>query len=197
MEKPKHVQALSEVLAILDELEPEQRNRVITTLITFFDHGKSSRHFVQDDSSQIVDISRIRQINATPVPFSESLDTTPKEFLLQKKPQSDVERVACLAYYLTHYRNTPHFKNTDITAINTEAAQPRLSNPSMSISNAVRGGYLAQAPKGDRQISAQGEQFVLALPDREAAKASFSSRPVRLKKNKIKQIQARGKAKTQ
>jgi hypothetical protein len=197
MEKPKHVQALSEVLAILEELDPEQRSRVITTLITFFDHGKAARHLFQDDPSQVVDISRIRQLNATPIPFSESRDTTPKEFILQKKPKSDVERVACLAYYLTHYRNTPHFKNADITTLNTEAAQPRLSNPSMSISNAVRGGYLAQAPQGDRQISGQGEQFVLALPDREAAKASFSSRPPRPRKNKIKQLQARGKAKTQ
>src|SRR5712664_4147279 len=27
----------------------------------------------------------------------------PKQFLTEKKPRTDVERVACLAYYLAHY----------------------------------------------------------------------------------------------
>ena len=34
---------------------------------------------------------------------------SPKDFLMEKAPNTDVERIACLAYYLTHYRSTPHF----------------------------------------------------------------------------------------
>ena len=39
-----------------------------------------------------------------------SKDLTPKQFLAQKKPENNYERVACLAYYLTHYREMLHFK---------------------------------------------------------------------------------------
>ena len=33
--------------------------------------------------------------------FSEGHEPSPKQFLLEKAPQTDVERIACLAYYLT------------------------------------------------------------------------------------------------
>ena len=47
---------------------------------------------------------------------------SPKDFLFRKEPNTDVERVACLAYYLTHRRGTNHFKTIDISKLNTEAA---------------------------------------------------------------------------
>ena len=81
-----------------------------------------------------------------------------------------MERVACLAYYLARYRNAHRFKTTDISKLNTEAAQIKLSNASNAISNGVRDGYLASAEKGLKQLSAEGEKYVEALPDREAAK---------------------------
>lgn len=52
----------------------------------------------------------------------------PKEFMVQKRPRTDIERVACLGFYLTHYRDTPHFKTLDISKLNTEAAQPKFTN---------------------------------------------------------------------
>jgi restriction endonuclease Mrr len=95
---------------------------------------------------------------------------SPKQFLLEKKPKTDVEKIACLAHYLTHYRDTPTFKTLDLTKLNTEAAQPKFTNAAWSASNAVKNGYLAPANRGQRQLSALGEQFVLALPDRDKAK---------------------------
>jgi hypothetical protein len=96
-----------------------------------------------------------------------------KEFLLEKQPKTDVERIACLAYYLTHYRGSPHFKTTDLSMLNTEAAQPKFANTTYSSNNAVKMGYLVPSTKGQRQLSAIGERFVRALPDREAAKAAI------------------------
>lgn len=95
---------------------------------------------------------------------------SPKDFLLEKSPKTDVERIACLAYYLTHYRSTPHFKTLDISTMNTEAAQPKFSNTAYSTANAVKLGYIVPSTKGARQLSALGERFVQALPDRDAAK---------------------------
>ena len=102
--------------------------------------------------------------------FSDREEISPKDFIFQKQPNTDVERVACLAYYLTHFRSAPHFKTADITTLNTEAAQPRFSNASYAVSNATRGGFLVPAIKGAKQISAVGERFVDTLPDASAAK---------------------------
>jgi len=87
-----------------------------------------------------------------------------------KSPQTDVERVACLAYYLAHFRSTPHVKTKDISAINTESAHRKFSNAANAVENATKQGYLVPSIKGCKQVSAAGEQFVEALPDRETAK---------------------------
>lgn len=112
--------------------------------------------------------------------FSADRTLSPKSFLLEKRPQSDVERVACLAYYITHYRDMPYFKTVDISKLNTEAAQQKLTNPSNSVHNAAKMGYLVSASKGQKQLSAAGELFVEALPAREKAKEAMAqARPRR------------------
>ena len=154
-----------EVVKKLLPLDPYSRLRVYRSLGTFFDLEDSYPKVTGDaDSRAPAKISREPR-------FTSSEELTPKEFLLQKQPDTDVERVACLAYYLEHHRDTPHFKTTDISKLNTEAAQIKLSNASYTVNNAVRAGHLAIAAKGMKQLSAKGEQFVELLPDRDAAKA--------------------------
>lgn len=112
--------------------------------------------------------------------FSRDRSVSPKEFLRDKHPVTDVERVTCLAYYLTHYRETPYFKTVDISALNTEAAQPKFSNTAAAVDNARALGYLVAATKGNKQITAAGEKFIELLPDRDAAREAlrtFRPRP--------------------
>jgi hypothetical protein len=117
--------------------------------------------------------------------YSKEQSLSPQEFLLKKQPRSDVERVACLGYYLANYRDQPSFKTFDISKLNTEAAQTKLSNAANSVNNATSYGYLAPAAKGMKQLSAAGEMYVEALPDREAATAALAnSRPKRTPKRK-------------
>jgi hypothetical protein len=105
---------------------------------------------------------------------------TPKQFMAEKRPSTDVERIACLAYYLTHARETPRFKTRDLTDLNTEAAGDRFSNAAYSSKNAMdQSGFLAQAGKGTRQITKRGEDVVEALPDREALAAVLAESPKR------------------
>lgn len=104
---------------------------------------------------------------------------SPKDFLFQKQPTTDVERVACLAFYLTHYLATPHFKTFDISKLNTEAAQRKFANAAATVRNATQLGYLAPATKGMKQLAAEGERYVDSLPDRAAAKAAFGVRNTR------------------
>ncbi len=108
--------------------------------------------------------------------FSQREELTPKDFLFRKAPETDIDRAVCLAYYLTHHRDTHHFTTANISKLNTEAARSKFSNPSNTIANAIRSGLLAAAARGTRQLTAYGEQYVEALPDRTAAKAFLQNR---------------------
>ena len=114
--------------------------------------------------------------------FIERQELSPKDFLLEKEPRTSIERVVCLAYYLTHYRDTQQFKTAQITKLNTEAAQPKLSNPAAFINDAIRRGLIIPSVKGCKQLSAIGEQYVQSLPDREVASAKV--RKLRLNRKK-------------
>jgi hypothetical protein len=158
-------QALSRIIRALQGLPPEARQRVIASVATFLGLDLSG----QRPGSSSVGTQPIPSWNQ-PTNFSEDRAPSPKDFLFDKKPQTDIDRVTCLAYYLTHYRDTPHFKTLDISKINTEAAQLKLSNAANTVENATRIGLLVPASKGAKQLSAIGELYVQALPDRAAAK---------------------------
>lgn len=166
---------LAEIISAMDALEAAERDRVLTTLATYYGRGHAS----PADSS----IGSQTLSNSVP-PFAQE-ERDPKAFFKEKAPTTDVERIACLAFYLANYRDQPFFKTQDLTKLNTEAAQPRFSNASFAAANAVKAGYLAAGTKGQRQISAFGEEFVTALPDREAAKEVASRlRPKRRPKKR-------------
>jgi hypothetical protein len=100
----------------------------------------------------------------------------------QKRPDTDIDRIACLAYYLTHYRDTPAFKTVDLSKLNTEAAQRKFANAAYAANNALKAGLLVPATKGARQLSAMGEEYVHVLPDRDAARATLTSSRGRARK---------------
>lgn len=108
---------------------------------------------------------------------------TAKDFLREKKPYTDLERLTCLAYFLTHARDTPHFKTEDITALNTEAAGAKFSNASATARNAVsQSGFLSHAGAGKKQLTPLGEDVVNALPDRDAMAQAIADAPIRRKR---------------
>ena len=115
----------------------------------------------------------------SPIQIAPREAPSPKDFLFQKQPNTDVEKVACLAFYLTHYRNTKHFKTLDISKLNTEAAQRKFANPASTVNNAMQKGFLAPVSGGMKQLAAEGERFVDELPDQAAAKAAFGNRKAR------------------
>jgi hypothetical protein len=174
-------EALSTIVGVLKQLEPDTQRRVLQSVQTFL--GLPVQHQVTSRDTESLPASR------TVAGQGFSLDRTmsPKDFLRDKHPVTDIERVACLAYYLAYYRDTPHFKTIDISALNTEAAQPKFSNTSVAVDNAKAQGYLVPATKGNKQLSAAGEKFVELLPDRDAAREALRTfRPRRSsKKQKV------------
>lgn len=94
-----------------------------------------------------------------------------KEFLKQKAPTTDLERLVCLAYYLTHAMNTPSFSTKEITKLNTDAHGMDFSNAAATAMNAVnQSKYLSSASGGRKRITTRGEAVVEAMPDRAKVK---------------------------
>ncbi|HIH22318.1 TPA: hypothetical protein HA238_01180 [Candidatus Micrarchaeota archaeon] len=178
------VEVLSTIVGLLKKLEPDAQQRVLHSVQTFL-AIPSQRDAHLPTHAKVLQSSFL---STSPTDFSRDRTLSPKEFIRDKHPVTDGDRVTCLAYYLTHYRETPHFKTVDISGLNTEAAQPKLSNPSAAVENATRDGYLVAGTKGNKQISSAGEKYVEMLPDREAATEALRSLRTRraIKKRKPK-----------
>lgn len=136
-----------------------------------------------------------RQIPDVQLGFSEKADRvdaseagvqTAKQFMADKNPMTNMERVTCLGYYLTHHKSTPKFKTKNLTDLNREAAQPVLSNASFAARNAANRGYLAPAGGGFKLITTLGEDLVKALPDREKLQALLKKAAPRRRKRRLK-----------
>jgi len=173
MKEDNNLDVLNKVVNALMGLEKEDQVRLLQAAVTLLDIQWPNQ--VANFKASEVSTNSNRGIS-----FSEDRSLSAKEFLRDKLPRTDIERVACLAYYLTHYREVQHFKTIDLSTLNTEAAQPKFSNAHLAVNNATIAGLLVPAGKGSKQISAAGEVFVSALPDRSAAKESLAN--LRLKK---------------
>jgi len=159
--------ALSSIISVLSTLDKETQQRIIKAVTTFLDLELDGPYVQlrRDEQS-----AHVRQGRPS---FSADTSPNPKNFLLEKDPQTDAERVACLSYYLTHYRGIPIFKTLDLAKLNTESAQPKFSNLAYSTAEAANLGYLSPFG-GGMKLSEVGDQLVGALPDREAAKAAIA-----------------------
>jgi hypothetical protein len=177
-QRTKERDAFNKVAEVMETLGQEARLRLLRLLLAHFDLPIANE--IRSLSSQAM--------GSPPQPssFSEDRALTPKQFMIQKKPHTDVERVACLAYYLTHYRDQQHFKTLDLSKLNTEAAQVKFSNAAKAVDNASANGFLSQVGGGRKQLSANGELYVQALPDREAARAAMAHVRPRRRSNKSK-----------
>lgn len=181
--------ALTTIIGALKKMPREEQARTMQAVSVFLGLNSEPTR-TQPSAGTTTHAPTSAQSNEPTSKFSEDRGASPKEFLRDKKPASDVERVACLAYYLTHHRDISHFKTVDISALNTEAAQPKFSNASMAVDNASKAGLLVQALKGAKQLSASGEHYVQLLPDRDAAREMIKSSNVRRKARRSTQKKA-------
>jgi hypothetical protein len=167
----REVEAMQKSLSALTGLEQAEQKRVLEWL-----SEKLELRIIGVPSSAAGE----PRVGHTGTPVRLGGTPTPKSFLVEKRPTTDVERVTCLAYYLAHYRDTLQFKTKLLTKLNTEASQPKFSNAAVAVQNAtVQNQFLSQAGAGDKQITARGEAFVEALPDQEKVKAALQAIPLR------------------
>jgi hypothetical protein len=121
----------------------------------------------------------------TPTPSAESRRVLPKDiksFISQKKPRSDIEFAATVAYFYRFEVPESERKNEITTADIKDAARKapwaQKRRPSDTLNNAVKGGLLDSGSKrGTYKINAVGENLVaMTLPSGEQ-KQSKSIRP--------------------
>lgn len=118
---------------------------------------------------------------------------SPREFMFDKKPKTDVERMACLGFYLTYARDLKEFNTRDLTALNQEAAGIKFTNPTRSVNNATsRNHYFAPGNRGKKQLSPIGEQVVRALPDRDAVRQALAEHQPRRRQSGPKKAKKEG-----
>jgi hypothetical protein len=166
----EELSALGTVLETLEPLDEAKRLFVLRTAIERL--GISGAGLGAQRATGLRDAAGGASDTGSPVAPTEVAGMTPKEFMRNKQPTTDVQRIACLAYYLTHGRGTAQFKTADLTRLNTEAACAPFSNATVAVMNATAtSGFLAPAGGGRKQIAALGEDVVNALPNQEQAKA--------------------------
>lgn len=174
--------AMQASFEVLSPLEADVRGRAVRWLLDAL--GMNDQKFMPTS----LDAAPSTFAGASPGTGSANTSEealTPRAFMSQKKPKSLVERMACLAYYLDHFRSTPHFKTGDLVQLNTEAAAPKFSNPSRDADNADRqNGYLVTAGKGLKQITPRGEAVVEALPDRDAVSSALRENPYKVRRSR-------------
>lgn len=155
------LEALGTVFGALERLDEEQQSFVLRTAIDRL--GLGAVNLPNSHAST--------RSSLPPSGGAEGLSKkTPKAFMREKNPNADVQRITCLAFFLTHARDTANFKTKDLTDLNTEAAGRKFSNATVAVNNASLSGLVTAAGGGKKQITALGEDIVDALPDQEKVK---------------------------
>jgi len=185
-------EAMKTVYTTLGSLQPSARQRVMQWLVGALGMADELPATSVTPEISLNGSGPVPQETPTVQDTIPTTDVSPKAFMALKDPQKTVERMSCLAYYLTHYRNTPHFSNADIEKLNREAAGPSI-NAYRDLDSTSRSGYLASAENRKRQITSRGDELVNALPDREAVKALYAKRgPQRKRRASTKKREANG-----
>ena len=178
------LEAMASVHAALSKLEAEQQQRVLDWVVQKLGLPLHSKPLlVYGDAGELGGIPE-GSTTATGT-FVQSVVSSVKEFVLQKRPDNDTERVAVLGYYLTHYRGTPEFKTRDVTMLNREAKQPPISNAARAVQNATyQSKYLTPTSGGKKQLTTRGEALVEALPDRLKVKEVLADQRIAVRKRR-------------
>lgn len=168
----KELEALSAVLEALGDLEPAEQEFVMQTASGRLGLSTATPRNSGGSDSRGAGNSGPGTGNGLPNGSpSPDRPQSVKQFLKDKKPDADIQRIAVLGYYLNNYADQDAFNVTDLIKLNTEAGGVKIGNPHRAMDNATRGaGFLTNLPGKKKKVSALGEEIVEALPDQAEVK---------------------------
>ncbi len=115
------------------------------------------------------------------------LNKSMADFVKDKNPKNEYQRVAVIAYYREYKQGKKEFKNAEMSQANTsEARQPKISNITDVVTKARdRYKFLTKGTgKAAHQLSTHGADVVNALPDQVAVKTLIANTKTRKRKKK-------------
>ena len=90
-----------------------------------------------------------------------------REFIRAKKPTSDVQRVACLIYFLAKTTNKEGFISKEINQAHIDSGGSKINLP-RALDNATRRSkFISNRGGKEKQLTPLGEDIVDALPDQQ------------------------------
>jgi hypothetical protein len=107
--------------------------------------------------------------NSTPSSVTSAQSADIKQFTMAKKPKSDQQFAAVVAYYYRFEAPASDRKDVigsdDLTQAARLAGRERPTRPTLTLNNAKNSGYLDSAERGKFRINAVGENLVaVTLP---------------------------------
>jgi hypothetical protein len=94
-----------------------------------------------------------------------------RAFMRVKQPATDVQRIACLGYFIVQTSGNLGFSSKDVARAQTDSGGSSI-NLTRALDNATRKAkYLSNRGPKEKQLTTLGEDVVVALPDQEAVKA--------------------------
>jgi len=83
-----------------------------------------------------------------------------KNFIAEKSPRSDVERILCLGFCLAELCGLHEFSYSDLRRLNDDLGLRRLSNPWLAARKARARGLVAYAGGQKMSLTADGKAVV-------------------------------------
>jgi hypothetical protein len=145
----KITEAAAVVMAALEPLSPEERSRVLQSAAAL--HGISMG---MTYARQVVDAMNQPQ----PVAGGKRLSIV--EFLEQKAPATNAQRIACFAFYREHVDGQPKFARSDLEHYFADAKLPRPGNYDRDFSGAAREGWIHE-DGAESYLTQKGERAVV------------------------------------
>ena len=167
MAKRTIADASAELYKLLEPFESDERARIVRGTLTLL--GEQSSSFGLDEKDQQGGVGSSRE-RAGQIGTS----TNARGFFDKKAPANKIEELAAAARFREQHENSTAIKKEDFKRIISDQARRNFDshNFNRDINNARNSGFFNKggSAKNGYTLSYYGQNFIDALPDREAAK---------------------------
>ncbi|MGB7930400.1 MAG: hypothetical protein WCF61_19785 [Terriglobales bacterium] len=165
--------ALVAVVAALEDLNDADRHWVLQSAASKFTLTVQTAGGGGQAGAANTNTATVTPLVGTPTAADVQAAITrkdPRAFIRLKKPTTDVQRVACIGYYLVQTTGHHGFTSKDISTAYTDSGGSKI-NMTRALDNATRAAkYLSNRGPREKQLTTLGEDVVNALPDQAAVK---------------------------